>query len=393
MDKVTTMKESTTLIQAGRDPKKHQGMVNTPVYQTSTILFETLSQYEAASAQKVGDPSYGIAGTVTHRSLSEALATWEGAENCLLTPSGLSAITLTLFTLLSHGDHVLLVDTIYGPTRRFALKKLKRLGIEATFYDPLIGKDIAKLIQKNTKLIFLEAPGSLTFEMQDVPAIVSVAKKHGVLTAFDNSWATPLYYKPLAHGIDISIQALTKYAGGHSDVIMGSVATNNKDVWKRLMDANKHFGLYVSAEQASLAARGLRTIEARMKQHFSNAMVVAKFLQKHKKVSTIIYPPLVGDAGYKIWKRDFNGGGAALFTILLDKKYSEKSIHAFVDGMKLFGIGASWGGYESLILRINPETVRTATKWAHAQTAIRLHIGLENSADLITDLEAGFKRL
>lgn len=387
------MKESTTLIQAGRDPKKHQGMVNTPVYQTSTVLFETLAEYEAAAAQKVGDPSYGIAGTVTHRALREALATWEGAENCLLAPSGLSAITLTLFALLSHGDHVLIVDTIYGPTRRFAMKELKRLGIETTFYDPLIGKDIAKLIQKNTKLIFLEAPGSLTFEMQDVPAIVSVAKKHGVLTAFDNSWATPLYYKPLAHGVDVSIQALTKYVGGHSDVIMGSIATNNKDVWKRLMDANKHFGLYVSAEQASLAARGLRTLEARMKQHFSNAMLVTKWLEKHKKVSKIIYPPLVGDAGYKIWKRDFNGGGAALFTILLDKKHSEKSIHTFVDGMKLFGIGASWGGYESLILRINPETVRTATKWTHAQTAIRLHIGLEDPADLIVDLEAGLKRL
>lgn len=387
------MKESTTLIQAGRNPKKHQGMVNTPIYQTSTVLFETLAEYEAAAMQKVGDPSYGIAGTVTHRALREALATWEGAENCLLAPSGLSAITLTLFALLSHGDHVLLVDTIYGPTRRFGLKELKRLGIETTFYDPLIGKDIAKLTKKNTKLIFLEAPGSLTFEMQDVPAIVSVARKHGVLTAFDNSWATPLYYKPLAHGVDISIQALTKYVGGHSDVIMGSVATNNKDVWKRLMDANKHFGLYVSAEQASLAARGLRTIEARMKQHFANALEVAKFLQKHKKVSKIIYPPLPTDAGHKIWKRDFNGGGAALFTILLDKVYSEKSIHAFVDGMKLFGIGASWGGYESLILRINPETVRSATKWTHTKTAIRLHIGLEHPDDLIADLEAGFKRL
>lgn len=387
------MKESTILIQAGRTPKKHQGMVNTPVYQTSTVLFETLKEYEAAAMQKVGDPSYGIAGTATHRSLIDALSIWEGAENCLLTPSGLSAITLTLFALLSHGDHVLIVDTIYGPTRRFAMKELKRLGIETTFYDPLIGKDIAKLIQKNTKLIFLEAPGSLTFEMQDVPAITSVARKHGVLTAFDNSWATPLYFKPLAHGVDISIQAITKYVGGHSDVIMGSIATNHKDIWKRLMDANKHFGLYVSAEQASLAARGLRTIEARMKQHFSNAMLVAKWLEKHKKVSKIIYPPLPSNAGHKIWKRDFNGGGAALFTILLDKTYSEKSIHAFVDGMKLFGIGCSWGGYESLILRITPETVRTATKWTHTQTAIRLHIGLEHADDLIADLEAGFKRL
>lgn len=387
------MKESTTLIQAGRNPKKHQGMVNTPIYQTSTILFKTLADYEAASAQKIGDPSYGIAGTVTHRALSDALAEWEGAKHCLLAPSGLSAITHTLFALLSPGDHLLLVDTIYGPTRRFALKELKRLGIETTFYDPLIGKDIAKLIQKNTKLVFLEAPGSLTFEMQDVPAIVSVAKKHGVLTAFDNSWATPLYYKPLAHGVDISIQALTKYVGGHSDVIMGSIATNDDALWKRLMDAYKHSGLYVSAEQAALAARGLRTLEARMKQHFANALEVTAFLQKQSKVSQIIYPPLKSDAGHKIWKRDFNGGGAALFTILLDKAYPEKSIHAFIDGMKLFGIGASWGGYESLVLRINPGTVRSATKWKHKQTAIRLHIGLEDPADLVADLAAGFKRL
>jgi len=387
------MKNSTKLIQAGRNAKDNRGAVNTPISQTSTVLFETLAAYEAASAQKTGDPSYGIAGTMTHRGLTDALAEWEGARHCLITPSGLSAITLTLFALLSSGDHVLMVDTIYGPSRRFALKELKRLGIETTFYDPLIGKDIAKLIQKNTKLIFLEAPGSLTFEMQDVPAIVKIARQKKVLTAFDNSWATPLYYKPLAAGVDISIQALTKYVGGHSDVIMGSIATNNAEVWKRLMAANKHFGLYVSAEQAALAARGLRSLEVRMKQHFESAILVASWLQKQKKVSKVIYPPLFGDAGHKIWERDFGFGGAGLFTFLLDKAYPEKSIHAFIDGMKLFGIGCSWGGYESLILRINPETTRTATKWPHKQTAIRLHIGLEHPDDLIADLAEGFKRL
>ena len=387
------MKERTTLVQAGRKPKAFHGMVNTPVFQTSTVLFEKLADYEAASAQKTGDPSYGIAGTPTHRGLTDALAQWEGAEHCLITPSGLAAITLTLFALLSPGDHLLMVDTIYGPSRRFALKELKRLGIETTFYDPLIGSDISKLIKKNTKLIFLEAPGSLTFEMQDVPAIVKVAKQKGVLTAFDNSWATPLYFKPLAHGIDISIQALTKFVGGHSDVLMGSVATSNKEIWKRLMDAYKHLGLYVSAEQAALTARGLRTVEVRMKRHFESAMEIITWLKKQSKVSKIIYPPLSSDAGHKLWKRDFGNGGAGLFTFLLDKAYPEKSIHAFIDGMIIFGIGASWGGYESLILRINPETVRTATKWPHKQTAIRVHIGLEHPDDLIADLSAGFKRL
>lgn len=317
------MKERTTLIQAGRKPKAYNGMVNTPVFQTSTVLFETLADYEAASSQKTGDPSYGIAGTPTHRALTDALATWERADHCLITPSGLAAITLTLFALLSPGDHLLMVDTIYGPSRRFALKELKRLGIETTFYDPLIGADIAKLIKKNTKLIFLEAPGSLTFEMQDVPAIVKVAKQKQVLTAFDNSWATPLYYKPLEHGVDISVQALTKFVGGHSDVLMGSIATSDSTIWKRLMDANKHLGLYVSAEQAALAARGLRTLETRMKQHFASAMEIIKWLKKQPKVSKIIYPPLEGDAGHKIWKRDFAGGGAGLFTFLLDKAYPE----------------------------------------------------------------------
>lgn len=367
--------------------------VNPPIAQTSTVLFETLAAYEAAARETVGDPSYGIAGTETHRALEAALCAWEGAKHCQLTPSGLSAITLTLLALLSPGDHVLLVDTIYGPSRRFALKELKRLGIDTTFYDPAVGKEIAKLIRKNTKLIFLESPGSLTFEMQDVPAIVKVAKQKGVLTALDNSWATPTYYKPLAAGVDLSIQALTKYAGGHSDVLLGSIATNDAGLHKKLSGCYKHLGLYVSAEQAALAARGLRTVELRLQKSFENAVQVASWVKKHKKVSRVFYPPLQGDAGHALWKRDIGTGGAGLFTFLLDKAYPEKSIHAFIDGLEHFGIGASWGGYESLCLRINPETVRTATKWPHKQTAIRLYTGLEHADDLIADLEKAFKRL
>lgn len=387
------MKPPTTLIHAGRSPSRHHGMVNTPIYETSTVLFDSLKAYEDASAQKIGDPSYGISGSPTNRALESAIATWEGAKHALITPSGLSAITLPLMAILSPGDHLLLVDTVYGPTRRFALKELKRIGVEIGFFDPLIGKDIEKLIKKNTKLIVLESPGSLTFEVQDIPAITKVAKKRGVLTMMDNSWATPLYFRPLEHGVDISMQALTKYAGGHSDVLMGSLAMNDKAIHARILECYKHQGLYVSADQAYLAARGLPTVATRMQQHFESALVVAGWLKKQKQVSKVIYPPLPGSDGHALWKRDFDTGGAGLLTFLLDKPYAEKSVYAFVDGMKHFGIGASWGGFESLMLRIRPETVRSATKWPHKNTAIRIHVGLEDNNDLINDLEAGLKRL
>lgn len=388
------MKSKTKLIQAGRKPHLYKGSVNTPRFETSTVLFKTLADYEAASsAQKPGDASYGIAGGPTHFALQDAMAEWEGAKYCVLAPSGLSALTLALQALLNPGDHLLLTDSVYGPTRRFALKELKRFGVEISFYDPLISKGIEKLIKKNTKLIVLESPGSLTFEVQDVPAIVKVAKKHGVLTLMDNSWATPLYFQPIAFDVDISMQALTKYVGGHSDVLMGSLCTNNKDVYTRIMQTHRNLGLYVGTEQVHLAARGLRNVATRLEAHFKSALEIAGWLKKHKKVSKVIFPPLPSSDGHALWKRDFGNGGAGLLTFVLDKTYSEKAVHAFVDGRKHFGIGASWGGYESLILRIDPSSVRTATKWPHKHTTIRIHVGLEDTSDLIRDLEQGLNTL
>lgn len=388
------MKQKTTLIQAGRKPKLYKGSVNTPRFETSTVLFESLKEYEtASSSQKPGDASYGIAGGPTHFALQDAIAEWEGAQHCVLTPSGLSALTLALQALLNPGDHLLLTDSVYGPTRRFAMKELKRFGVEVSFYDPLIGADIDKLIKKNTKLIVLESPGSLTFEVQDVPAIVKVAKKRGVLTLMDNSWATPLYFAPLEFGVDISMMALTKYVGGHSDVLMGSLATNHKGAYAKIMQTHRNLGLYVGVDQAHLAARGLRNVATRLEAHFKSALEVAGWLKKQKKVCKVIFPPLPGSDGHALWKRDFENGGAALITFLLDKSYSEKAVHGFIDGMQHFGIGASWGGYESLMLRIDPSSVRTATKWKHKETTIRIHVGLEDTDDLIRDLEKGLSRL
>ncbi|NDF11217.1 MAG: cystathionine beta-lyase [Proteobacteria bacterium] len=395
------MKKDTELTTLGRNPRAHAGTVNPPVYQTSTIVFPSLKAYRQAESGKPfykeqelssgSDFSYGLGGTPSTFALQDALRKLEGADHCLIYPSGLAAITFTLLSFLEPGDHCLISDSAYGPTRRFCNKELKRLGIETTYYDPLIGAGIDKLIKKNTKFILLESPGSLTFEMQDIPAIVKVAKKKGVITAMDNSWATPLYYQPIKHGVDLSIQAITKYIGGHADVILGSVACNKEHV-KALQQRIRHFGVGVNPAECASALRGLRTLSARLDKHYVSAMQVAKWLQGRKEVSRVIYPALPGDAGHKIWKRDFSGA-CGLFTFILKKHYNEEQIANMIDHYKHFGIGASWGGYESLVVYFDPTSIRTATKWKAEGSAIRLHIGLEAPEDLIADLDEGFRRL
>ena len=395
------MKDETLLINLGRDAEQHAGMVNTPVYQTSTIIFPTLKAYKAAEKGKghykqsqggtASDQSYGLGGTPTVFALQEALAKLEGGEGCILFPSGLAALSITLLSFLEQGDHLLVPDSVYGPTRRFCNKELKRFGIEATFYDPLIGAGIEKLFKKNTKLVFVESPGSLTFEVQDIPAIAKVAHKKNALVVLDNSWATPLFFKPFEHGVDVSIQAVTKYIGGHSDVLMGAAIANGKH-FETLKRRFRHYGTGASPEDCAQVLKGLRTLSVRMERHYKNAMKVALWLENQKRISRVIYPPLIADKGYKLWKRDFTGA-CGLFTAIFDKHYPESKIEAFVDGLDLFGIGASWGGYESLALPVNPAEIRTATKWKAEGSAIRFHIGLENADDLIADLAKAFKRL
>lgn len=395
------MKPESLIVHAGRHPETQNGAVNPPIYQTSTILFPTLHDYQEADSGKPiypvpthsrVDPGYGIAGTRTTAALAEAISLLEGGEATLIFPSGLAAITTALLSFLSAGDHVLMVDSVYGPTRRFCTKELRRFNVEVTYYDPLIGEGIQHLIKDNTKVVFLESPGSLTFEIQDVPAIVKAAKakKPDIVTIIDNSWATPLYFKPFQHGVDISIQAATKYINGHSDILMGTVTANEPHI-STLFRFYKDFGMSSSPQECYMVQRGLRSMAARLERHQRSALQVANWLEQRKEVKRVIYPVLPNHPQHALWKRDFTGA-CGLFTFVLHPVSSE-AVERMVDGLEFFGIGASWGGYESLIIHFNPRSVRSATEWKEEGNCIRVHIGLEDPGDLIEDLEKGFGRL
>ncbi|MCP5361877.1 MAG: cystathionine beta-lyase [Hyphomicrobiales bacterium] len=395
------MKKGTELVHLGRAKGNFQGAVNPPVYQTSTVLFPTLEAYHDAERGREHyqsgpegtrtDPAYGIGGTSTTFILQDALQTLEGGECCLITPSGLSAVTLALMSFTKAGDHILVVDTVYGPTRRFCNKTLKQYGVEVTFFDPTIGAGIEALIQENTALIFLESPGSLTFEVMDIPAITAIAQARGVKTLIDNSWATPLFYNPLSHGVDVVIHALTKYIGGHADLILGAVIGNKKAATP-LMKTYKNLGITASPQECYIALRGLRTLQARMERHQRSALEVARWLQARPEVSRVLYPALPEDPGHAIWKRDFSGA-ASLFSVVLKRHYPFEQIASFVNQLRYFGIGCSWGGYESLVLDMNPSGTRSATSWQPEGSALRFYIGLESPEDLVADLEQAFVRL
>ena len=379
-------KAETRLAHAGREPKRFQGFVNTPIYRGSTILFPTVESLEA-NAQEF---TYGRLGTPTVRALEAAIAELEGGHASLLTPSGLSAIATTFTALLNAGDQVLISDSVYRPTRRFADNVLKRLGVEVTYYDPLIAAGIKDLIKANTKVVFAESPGSQTFEVQDVPALAEAAHRAGAFLVLDNTWATPLFFQSFAHGADVSIQAATKYIGGHADVMLGAITTT-KAVWPMVARTHDDLGLCVGPEDAYLGLRGLRSLGVRLARHQASALAVAEWLQTRPEVARVIYPPLPSDQGHALWQRDFTGA-CGLFSIVL-KPVRKEAVAAMLDGLELFGMGYSWGGFESLIIPFDPSSYRTATKWTEKGPALRLHIGLENVDDLKADLEAGFARL
>jgi len=395
------MKKDTKLVIAGKNYKDNFGSVNVPIHRTSTVLFPTMEAYQQSEQGKpyykikgnvATDYSYGIAGTPTTFALQNAICEIEGAKYCLIYPSGLAAITMSLLALLESGDHVLISDSVYGPTRRFCNKELSRFGVETTYYDPVVGAGIEKLIKKNTKLIFTESPGSLTFEVQDIPAITKVAKSKNIPVIIDNSWATPIYFDPFKHGVDIAMQAGTKYIGGHSDVLMGVITTNDEKLYKSLARVRKNYGINVSPDDCYLATRGLRTMGIRLRAHEESALAVAKWLESRPEVKVILHPAFPSCPGHELWKRDFTGS-TGLFSFILDKKYSKEAVSAMVDNMKIFGIGASWGGFESLIMPIDPSSIRTTSKWPHKNTCIRVYIGLEDVADIIKDLEKSLERI
>ena len=314
----------------------------------------------------------------------------EGGAGCVIYPSGLAAITGALTAFLEAGSHLLMVDTVYGPSRRFCDTILKRFGVETTYYDPLIGAEIEDLIQPNTKVVFVESPGSLTFEVQDVPAIAEAAHRHDAIVIMDNTWGTPLYFKPLEKGADVSIQAATKYIVGHSDAMLGT-AVATPEHWPALRNCANEIGFCAGPDDIYLAQRGIRTMAVRLERHAKTGLVLAEWLEQRPEVARVLYPPLASDPGHELWKRDFTGA-SGLFGVVL-KPTSPDAVAAMLDGLKLFGMGASWGGYESLILPTKPERTRSATSWAPKGPTIRIHAGLEDVDDLIEDLDRGFSRL
>jgi len=389
-----SLRPATKLVQGGRrpewtgDPRLGGGVVNPPVWRASTILYDNIADLKARGHATHDKLYYGRRGTPTVWALADALTQMEpGAEGTLLYPSGVAANSAGLLALLSPGDHLLMVDSAYEPTRAFCNGMLARLGIETSYYDPLVGSGIAELIRPETKLIFLESPGSLTFEVQDIPAIVAAARERGVLTMLDNTWATPLLFPALSHGIDVTMMSLTKYVGGHSDAMMGSL-TATRAVWPKLRSAAYQLGQAVSPDDCALMLRGLRTLDVRMRRHGESGLAVASWLAGRAEVGRVLHPALPGDPGHAIWSRDF-GGTSGLFGFTL-KGVDEAARTRFIDSLSHFGIGFSWGGYESLVVPSNPETIRTATTWTDPDPLVRLSIGLEDPADLIADLERGF---
>ena len=382
------MDDATLVTVAGRDPERQHGVVNPPVYHASTILFPSVAAMEAARPRD--GTYYGRYGTPTTAALEQAIAQLEGGDRAIVVGSGKTAISSMLLALLRTGDHLLIADTVYAPTRNFCTGTLARFGIETTFYDPGIGAGIAELIRPETRLVFTESPGSLTFEMQDTPAIAAAAHARGCLVAMDNTWASPLFCKPFRLGVDISVQAVTKYIGGHSDLMMG-VVTCTEAAYDRLWRGMLEVATASAPDDCYLALRGLRTLAARLERHQRSALIVAEWLAGRPEVRRVLYPALPSDPGHAIWKRDFLGA-SGLFGIILEP-CAKPAVTAMLDHMELFGMGYSWGGYESLLIPTRPETCRTATPWSADGVPMRIHIGLEDPDDLIRDLDAGFARL
>lgn len=385
------VKPETLLATLGTSPERHRGVVNTPVYRASTILFPTLAEFEQADRGECPYGSYGRYGTLGTEAIETAIAELEGADHTIALSSGAAAVTLSLLTFLNSGDHLLMVDSVYGPTRRFCDYELKRFGVETTYYDPTIGAGIAGLIRGNTRVVFVESPGSLTFEVQDVPAIVRAAHAKGALVIGDDTWGTPLYYKSFDLGVDISVQSATKYISGHSDMLMGVVSCK-KEHYPPLMRAFRVTGGCPSGDNCYLALRGLRTMAVRLKQHYESAMIVAKWLKSRPEVEEVLYPALPGAPGHELWKRDFTGA-CGLFGIVLKDNPPHDALARMLDHLELFGMGYSWGGYESLITPIHLGKMRSATRLPYKGKLLRLHIGLEHPDDLIADLSRGFDRM
>lgn len=379
------LQAETRLVTAGRDTKAQKGFVNPPVVHGSTVLYPTAEDLHAHR----GEYTYGRFGTPTTKALQEALMALEGPQcaGVALVPSGLAAISTTLLAVMRAGDHLLVCDSVYRPSRNFCNGILSRYGVETTYFDPLIGSGIDELFRPNTRAVLVEAPGSQSFEMTDIPAIAAVAHARGALVIDDNTWATPLYHRSLEYGVDISMQAATKYIGGHSDIMFGTVSANAK-AWPIVTEAIRLLGVCAGPDDVFLALRGLRTLAVRLAQHYRSGLEMARWLAARPEVTRVMHPALETDPGHAIWKRDYSGA-SGLFSVVLKPK-PQAAVDAMLDSLRLFGMGFSWGGFESLAIPFNCAEYRTATQWAPGGPTLRLHIGLENVEDLKADLERGF---
>ena len=385
------MKRDTRIVHAGRHPEQQHGAVNPPIYHVSTVTYPTIGEMREANQQPFDAMTYGRFGTPTSFALEEAVCALEGGYRSISTASGLAAIAGTLTALLKSGDHLLMTDTCYGPARRFCDGQLERNGVETTYYDPLIGSGISALIRPETRLIYVESPGSLTFEIQDIPAIAAAAHARGALVAMDNTWATPLFFKPFEKGVDVSIHSATKFIVGHSDAMLGVITCATKELWHEIKSSLAMAGVCAGAEEVYLGLRGLRTLGVRLKQHHEAGLKLATWLQTRPEVVRVLHPALPSDPGHALWKRDFTGA-CGLFAFEL-KPVSPESTDGFLDALEHFSLGYSWGGFESLIIPASPGIHRTATRWQAAGPIIRIHTGLEDPDDLIADLAQGLETL
>ncbi len=389
-------RDTTVLVHTGRDPSAHHGIVNPPVYHTSTILYPSVEAMETGAKTPFRGYRYGRIGTPTSEAFEAAVTELEGGHRAVSTSSGLAAVTVSLMAFVGAGDHVLMADTVYGPTRSFCDKVLARYGVETTYYDPRIGAGITDLIRETTRVLYLESPGSVTFEVQDVPAMVAAARsasdgRRPIVTMLDNTWATPLFFRPLEHGVDVSIHAATKYIVGHSDVSMGVSVCAGEETFQAVKTCAYLLGQCAGPDDLFLALRGLRTLDVRLRRHQENALTVARWLDGHPEVASVLSPALPGDPGHDLWRRDFDGA-SGLFSILLEPA-PKAAVDTMLDGMALFPMGASWGGFESLMLPFNVRRLRTAVPWTDTRPLLRLHVGLEDPEDLIADLARGLERL
>jgi cystathionine beta-lyase len=381
------MRARTKLVHAGRDPSEQFGFINTPIYRGSTVLQPTLADLEARHGKRF---IYGTYGTPTTEALETAWSEIAGAAGTVLTPSGLSAISVALLTALKAGDHLLVTDSAYQPTRLFCDGFLARMGVETTYYDPLAGAGIEALMRPNTRAVLVEAPGSQSFEIQDIPAIAEVARRFDACVIMDNTWATPLFFPPHERGVDLAVEAGTKYLSGHSDLLLGLVSANAQ--WnRRLRETFNLFAMCAGPEDVFLALRGLRSMDLRLREAERQGLALARWLAARPEVSRVLHPALEDDPGHKLWKRDFLGS-SGLFSVIL-KPAPKAAIAALLDGLELFGLGYSWGGYESLVIPFDCKNYRTSTTWAPEGPALRFSVGLEDIEDLKDDLDKGFARL